>query len=66
MSYRRHLGCSDAGTAVQCWEDLAERDHLAADAGFAFDQRHLKALVGQIKSGLHSRDSPAHHKGIYI
>ena len=62
----RHLRRGNAATAVQRREDLAQHDHLAADAGFLLDQRHMAALVGQVQRGLHSRDAATYHQHIDI
>ena len=56
-----HLGGGDAAGAVQGGEDLAQRDHLAAHAGFALHQRHLEALVGEVNRGLQAGDAAANH-----
>jgi len=44
--YRGHLGREDAGGAVQGREGLIEARHVAADAGFPFDQVYVLSRVG--------------------
>src|SRR3989304_8447802 len=52
-----HLWGGDAAGAIQGGEHLAERDHLAAHAGFALHQRYLETLVGQVNRGLQTGDT---------
>ena len=61
-----HLGGGDAAAAVQGGEDLAEGDHLAADAGFSFHQSDLVALICQIQGGLHPSNTAANNQCIYF
>ena len=59
-----HLGGGDAAGAVQGGKDLGEPDHLAADGGVLFDDRHGESLVGQIQGRLKAGDAAADHQGI--
>ncbi len=45
-----HLGGGDAAGAVEGGEDLAEQDHLAADAGVLLDDEDLVAHVAELES----------------
>jgi hypothetical protein len=66
MRYSRHLRGGDARAAVEGREDLAERDHLAADAGFPLHKGNLESLVTKIEGSLHAGDSAADHERIYM
>ncbi len=61
-----HFWGGDAGTTVERGEDLAQVNHLPADAGLALHQRDLVALVAQIERGLHSSNPAADHQRIHF
>jgi len=63
---RRHLGGRDATRAVECGEDLAEEDHLAADAGLLLDDEDLVAHVAELEGGLHAADAAADDEGVIL
>ena len=61
-----HTGRADATAAVQCGEDLAEPDHLAADARLFLDDQYLEALICQVNCCLQAGDSAADYKSVNI
>jgi hypothetical protein len=48
MSNRRHLGRGNAATAIQGGKDLAQSDHLTADAGIPLYQGNLIVLISKV------------------
>ena len=61
-----HLGGGDAAGAVERGEDLAEQDHLAADAGVLLDDEHLVAHVAELEGRLHPADAAADHESVVL
>ncbi len=66
MRHSRHFRGGDAGTAIEGREDLAEGDHLAADAGFALHKGNLETLVAKVERGLHPGNPAADDECIYL
>ena len=61
-----HLGGGDAARAVERGKDLAEQDHLAADAGLLLDDEHLVAHVAELERRLHAADAAADHQSVVL
>ncbi len=62
----RHLRRGDAAGAVQGGEDLAQQDHLPADAGVLLHDEDLVAHVAQLQGGLHPPDAAAHDEHVIL
>ena len=58
------FGRRDAARAVQGGEDLAEQDHLAADAGFLLHQQDAVAHVAELQGGFHAADAGPHDQDV--
>ena len=63
---RRHLRRRDAARAVEGREDLAEQDHLPADAGLLLDEQDPVAHVAELEGGLHAADPGADDEDVVV
>ena len=61
-----HLGGGDAAGAVERGEDLAEQDHLAADARLLLDDQDLVAHVAELERRLHAADAAADDERVVV
>ena len=61
-----HLGRADAAGAVERGEDLAEQDHLAADARLLLDDQDLVAHVAELERRLHAADAAADDERVVV
>ncbi len=61
-----HLRRGDAARAIECREDLAQQDHLAADAGVLLDDKDLVAHVAELERRLHPADAAADHQSVVL
>jgi hypothetical protein len=61
---RGHSWSADAAGTVEGRKDLAERNHLPADARLPLDDENAKPLVRQIKSCLQPGDAAAHDQRV--
>ena len=57
-----HLGCQDAGGAVERGEGLVEHGHVAADRAGALHEVHLLAAIGDLERRLDAGDASADHE----
>ena len=64
MRRRGHLRRRDAAGAIERRKNLAEANHVAADARVALDNKNLQSLVGKIERRLQAGDAAANDERI--